>query len=577
MKEYLKKKYAMTDKGANDVFKSIISSSLLDISLILPMMISFMFLRQYIQIYFGQAVDMDLGIFAYIAIVIIAFIIMYLLAKNDYNKTFVPIYDESAKTRINLAERLKKLPLAYFSKKDVADLSATIMSDVTIFEHLFSHTVPKLYAGVISIIIMAIMLFFFDYRLAISLFWVAPVSYFVFIASKKKAEKAFKEGFDINREIIDDFQEGLNLVQEIKAYNREDFFIEQINKKFARQKKSKKKSEVMLGSLINLSHALLKLGMSTVALYGAYLFVNNKVDLFTFLVFLILSAAVYNPIMTAMTNLAEILYLDSVVERVREVNFMPSQEGKTDFEPKNYDIVFENVEFSYEDGVSVLKDVSFTAKQGEVTALVGQSGSGKTTAAKLAARFWDIQAGKISLGGVDISTVDPETLLKEFSIVFQDVALFNSSVMENIRLGRKDATDEEVKRVAKIARCDEFIEKLEDGYDTLIGENGEKLSGGERQRISIARALLKDSPIILLDESTASLDAENESKIQAGLSELIKDKTVIIIAHRMRTVINADKIVVLKDGKIAEMGKSKELIEEGGIFAKMYKTQLQES
>ncbi len=577
MKEYLKKKYAMTDKGATDVFKSIISSSLLNISLILPMMISFMFLKQYINIYFDNKLDMNFGMFAYIGIVIVAFIIMYILAKNDYIKTFVPIYDESAKTRINLAERLKKLPLAYFGKKDVADLSATIMSDVTSFEHLFSHSVPKLYAGVISIIFMAIMLFIFDYRLAISLFWVAPVSYFMFNLSKKKTEKVFKESFDINREIIDDFQEGLNLVQEIKAYNREEFFIAQINQKFDREKKHKKKSEVLLGATINFSHVLLKLGMSTVALYGAYLFVNYKVDLFTFLVFLILSAAVFNPIMSAMTNLAEILYLDSVVERVREVSFMPYQEGSKDFKPTNYDIVFENVEFSYEDGVKVLKDVSFTAKQGEVTALVGQSGSGKTTAAKLAARFWDIQAGKITLGGVDISTIDPETLLKEFSIVFQDVALFNASVMENIKLGKKDASDEEVKKVAKIARCQEFIEQLEDGYDTLIGENGEKLSGGERQRISIARALLKDAPIILLDESTASLDAENESKIQAGLSELIKDKTVIIIAHRMRTVINADKIVVLQDGKIAEMGNSKELVENDGIFAKMYKTQLHES
>ncbi len=574
MKEYLKKKYAMTDKGASDVLKSIISSTLLNLSLILPMMISFMFLRQYIDMHFGKVSDMDLGIFAYIGIVMVTLLIMFVLAKNDYIKSFVPIYDESAKTRINLAERLKKLPLAYFSKKDVADLSATIMSDVTVFEHLFSHSVPKLYAGAISIVIMAIMLFIFDYRLAISLFWVAPVSYFTFRLSKKKTEKVFKESFDINREIIDDFQEGLNLVQEIKAYNREDFFIEQLNKKYDREKSHKKKSEIILGATINFSYVLLKMGMSTVVLYGSYLFVNHRVDLFTFFVFLILSAGVFNPMMNAMTNFAEILYLDSVVERVREVNFMPYQEGSMDFEPKGYDIVFDKVNFSYEDGVSVLKDVSFTAKQGEVTALVGQSGSGKTTAAKLAARFWDIQGGKITLGGIDISTIDPETLLEKFSIVFQDVSLFNASIMENIRLGRKDASDEEVMRVAKIARCDEFIEKLPEGYQSLIGENGEKLSGGERQRISIARALLKDAPIILLDESTASLDAENETKIQAGISELIKDKTVIIIAHRMRTVIDADKIIVLKDGAIAESGTSKDLIAKDGIFSSMYQTQV---
>ncbi len=574
MKEFLKKKYSMTDKGASDVAKSIVSSSLLNIALLLPMMISFIFLSQYLDMYFGNEMKTNLGIWHFIAIVVAAFIVMYFFARNDYIKTFVPIYEESAKSRINLAERLKKLPLAYFSKKDVADLSATIMSDTTTFEHLFSHSVPKIYASGFSIILMAVMLFIFDYRLAVALFWVVPVSYVVFRASKKKSEKLFKAGFDINREIIDDFQEGLNFVQEIKAYNREEYFINRINEKYDRQKQNKKDTEVIIASIINVSFVLLKLGMPSVAIYGAYLLVHNDVDFFTYLVFLILSGAVFNPIMSVMQNLAEILYLDSVVERVREINSMPSQEGRTEFEPNAYDIVFENVKFAYEDDLTVLEDVSFVAKQGEVTALVGPSGGGKTTAAKLAARFWDIDSGKITLGGVDVSEIDPETLLKSFSIVFQDVALFNSSVMENIRLGRKGATDEEVRVVAKVARCDEFVEKLPEGYDTLIGENGEKLSGGERQRISIARALLKDAPIILLDESTASLDAENETKIQAGISELIKDKTVIIIAHRMRTIVDADNIVVLKDGKIAESGSSQDLLAKNGIFAGMYKAQM---
>ncbi len=575
MKKYLQKKYTLSDAGSNDVSKSIASSTLINLSLMLPMMLSFMFIRQYIDRFLGNEAVVNLGLIHFIGIIIAIFVVMYFIAKNDYNKSFVTIYEESARSRIKLAEKLKKLPLSYFGKKDIADLSATIMSDATTFEHLFSHSVPKVYAGVISIIIIAAMMFVFDYRLALSLFWVVPVAYIVFMLAKNKIRKLFKEAFDLNREIIDDFQEGINLVQEIKAYNREEYFVSELHKKYDRDLSHKKKVELVPGSILNVSISILKLGMATVAIYGANLLVAGRVDVFTYLGFIIVSGVIFNPIITAMMNFAEMMYLDSIVERIREINHMPSQEGSTEFKPDGYDVVFDNVKFSYEEGVSVLEGVSFTAKQGEVTALVGPSGGGKTTSAKLAARFWDIDGGKITLGGVDISQIEPETLLKEFSIVFQDVSLFNSSVMENIRLGRKDATDDEVREVARIARCEEFIEKLPEGYDTLIGENGEKLSGGERQRISIARALLKDAPIILLDEATASLDAENESKIQAGISELIKNKTVIIIAHRMRTVVDADNIVVLKDGKVAESGKSKELIAGGGIFSNMYKAQMQ--
>ncbi len=574
MKDYLQKKYALSDMGREDLKKSIISSTLINLSIMLPMMLSFMFLRQYVDKFLGNNPVLNLDFIHFIGIIVAIFIVMYFIAKNDYKKSFTKIYEESARSRINLAEKLRKLPLSYFARKDVADLSATIMSDATTFEHLFSHTVPKLYAGMISVGVMAIMMFVFDYRLSIALFWVVPVAYLVFVLPKKYNIKLMKSGFDINREIIDSFQEGINLVQEIKAYNREDHFVADMNKKYDKEHSHKKKSELVLGSVMNVAIAVLRLGMATVAIYGAGLLINGEVDVFTYLVFIIVSGMVFNPITSAMINMAEMLYLDSIVERIIEINEMPSQEGDTEFNPDGYDIKFENVKFSYEDGVSVLENVSFIAKQGEVTALVGPSGGGKTTATKLAARFWDIQGGKITLGGVDISKIDPEVLLKEFSIVFQDVALFNSSVMENIRLGRKGATDEEVKAVAKIARCEEFIDKLPDGYDTLIGENGERLSGGERQRISIARALLKDAPIILLDESTASLDAENESKIQAGISELIKDKTVIIIAHRMRTVIDADNIVVIKDGVVAENGKSQDLIAAGGVFSKMYKAQV---
>ncbi len=574
MKEYIKKKYALTDTGTKDVIKSILSSTLLNLSIILPMVVSFMFLRQYSDRLFGNEPITNLGLLHFIGIIVVSAVIMYIFALNDYDKCYVKVYEESARTRISVAEKLKKLPLSYFSKKDIADLSATIMSDETVFEHLFSHSVPKIYGSLISTGILTVLIFIFDYRLALSLFWVVPIAYIVFRLARNRNKKILKEGFDINREIIDDFQEGLNLVQEIKAYNREEYFIQAIYDKYERDKKNKVKSEVFGGTVVNGAQVILKLGVASVAIYGAHLLSAGKVDLFTYLSFVIISGVVFNPILNALINLAEIMFLDSIAERIREINSMPSQEGVKAFNPDGYDIAFENVNFSYEDGVEVLKDVSFTAKQGEVTALVGPSGSGKTTATKLSARFWDIDGGAVKIGGVDISKIDPETLLKTFSIVFQDVSLFNDTIMENIRLGRKGASDEEVMRVAKIARCEEFIKELQDGYKTMIGENGEKLSGGERQRISIARALLKDAPIILLDESTASLDAENESKIQEGISELIKDKTVIIIAHRMRTVIDADNIVVLKEGKVAEIGESKDLIERGGIFANMYHSQL---
>ncbi|WP_067139582.1 ABC transporter ATP-binding protein [Oceanivirga salmonicida] len=575
MRKYLQKKYVLTNEGTENTINSIISHTLYRLTTMLPMLITFIFLYQYSGNLIDFKTKINLNLLHYILLILTSFIIIYIFALNDYNKTYIKIYDESAKTRINLAEKLKTLPLSYFSKKDIADLSATIMSDTTTFEGIFTHAMPEIYAGIINTSLIAIILFIINYKLALSLFWVVPFAFLVYKLSKNIDNKILKTNFDFDREIIDDIQESLSLVNEIKAYNREKYFIDSLKKKIDKQKKLKINAEVTMGSFIILSSVLLKLGMATVAIYGAYLLADKSINIITYLIFIIISGSIFNPLMSVLTNLAELLYLDSIIERIKEINAMPAQVGSTNFNPSNYDIVFNNVKFSYEDGISVLNGVSFTAKQGEVTALVGPSGSGKTTAAKLAARFWDINSGKITLGGIDISSIEPETLLKNFSIVFQDVSLFNSTVMENIRLGKKGASDDEVKEVAKIARCDEFISKLPNGYDTLIGENGEKLSGGERQRISIARALLKDAPIILLDESTASLDAENESKIQESISKLIKDKTVIIIAHRMRTVIDADKIVVLKDGIVKESGKSTDLIKNDGIFNKMYKAQLE--
>ncbi|WP_304944231.1 ABC transporter ATP-binding protein, partial [Vallitalea guaymasensis] len=541
MLKYFQNKYAMSEKGAKDLLRSIIWTVIMEISFMVPVVLSFKFLDEYMSILLNSSNSQKNSILYYVIMSVAFFIVMFVIAYFQYDSAYTKIYEESARRRISLAETLRKLPLAFFGKKDIADLSSTIMEDATQVELLFSHSVPQIYASILTVVIMGIMLFFYNWRLSIAVFWVVPVAALVFYLSKKFQDKMHYKLYNIKRDISDKIQEGLDSAHEIKSYNREETYSDNLNSKLDNYEKHLVKGELLIGAFINLSYVLLKLGLPSVILYGAYLLSTGSINIFTYLVFLVVSARIYNPIMDVMNNFALLIFLNVRIKRMKEMDEMPRQEGKTEFYPKNYDIKFKNVDFSYQDGVQTLKNVSFMAKQGEVTALVGPSGGGKSTLAKLAARFWDIDRGTITLGGEDISQVDPETLLDNYSIVFQDVTLFNSSVMDNIRIGKKDATDAEVIAAAKLARCHEFINKLPEGYDTLIGENGERLSGGERQRISIARAMLKDAPIILLDEATASLDTENESKIQNALSELIKNKTVLIIAHRMRTVSGADK------------------------------------
>jgi ATP-binding cassette subfamily B protein len=575
MIKFFQNKYAMSEKGARDLLRSIIWTVLMDISFMLPVILSFKFLDERMRYLLGDSGGAMSGVLYYVIMSAAFFIVMFVLAYFQYDSAYTKIYEESARRRISLAETLRKLPLAFFGKKDVADLSSTIMEDATQIEQLFSHAVPQLYAAGITIFIMGVMMFFYNWMLSLAVFWVVPVAAVVFFLSKKLQKHMHTELYHIKRDISDCIQEELDSVHEIKSYNREKDYSSLLNAKLDNFEKYMIKGELLIGAFINFSHVILKLGLPSVILAGAYLLSTGSVSIFAYLVFLVVTARIYNPIMDAMNNLALLMFLGVRINRMKEMDAMPRQEGKTEFSPKNYDIEFKKVDFSYQDGVQTLKNVSFTAKQGDVTALVGPSGGGKSTVAKLSARFWDIDKGVITLGGEDVSKVDPETLLNSFSIVFQDVTLFNSSIMENIRLGKKDASDEEVIQAARMAQCDEFVKKLPQGYGTKIGENGERLSGGERQRISIARAILKDAPIILLDEATASLDAENESKIQSALSELIKNKTVLIIAHRMRTVSGADKIVVIKDGAVAETGTPLELNEKNGLFASMLKTQYQ--
>ena len=568
MTNYFKKRYAMSDNGARNLKKSITSHTLVNITKLFPPIIGFMFIFQYLGGVEGLTSPVELSLSGYILIISVMLLIMFLIARWDYVRLYDNVYNESANLRIDIANRLKKLPLSYFGKRDIGDLSSTMIGDLQIYEQLFSHSIPHIYSTAISTILIAVMLIAYNWKLGLATLWVVPISFLVFFLSKKRQNAAEKKWISQNREMITDLQEKIDRIQEIKAYNLEEKAFNDFNHKLNIATKSKIATEFATSISISLSKILIKLGIVSVTVIGANMLIAGEIDILVYIAYLMMTASIYLPIEGIITFMAMILLLDNIVERIKEIKTMPIQEGAHEMQPKSYDIDFIDVVFGYKD-YSVINGVSFTAKQGEITALIGPSGSGKTTLTKLAARFWDIQQGQILLGGVDISRIDPETLLKNYAIVFQDVVLFNSSVKDNIRIGRKGASDEEIEKAAKIARCDEFIQRMPDGIDTIIGENGERLSGGERQRISIARAILKDAPIILMDEATASLDVENESLIQEALSELIKDKTVIVIAHRMRTIRGADKIVLLDKGKVEAVGTDEELRETSYTYKKM--------
>jgi ATP-binding cassette, subfamily B, bacterial IrtB/YbtQ len=574
MIEILEKRFALSHKGAKDFCKGVFFTAALNIALMLPAMYVFLFLEDYIRPAFTPTASVIHGLFYYIGLGILFVFVMFFVAVIQYRSTYTLVYEESANRRISLAEKLRKLPLAFFGEKNLSDLTSTIMNDCTDLEHTFSHTVPQLFASVISLFIIALGMFIYNWQLALALFWVVPLAVAILVIAKKKLLRDNLIHYQNKRKVSEQIQEGLDMIQEIKSYHNEEDYLQKLNKEIAACEKQQVESELMVGVMVNGSQSLLKLGLASVIIAGASLLVAGKVDLFTYLIFMVIAARIYNPVDEVLNNLAALFFLDVRINRMNEMEALPVQQGDTEFNPQGFDIEFKKVDFAYESGKPVLQSLSFTAKQGEITALVGSSGSGKSTAAKLSARFWDIQSGQILLGGQDISGIDPETLLKHYSVVFQEVVLFNTSIMENIRLGKRDATNEEVLRAAKLAQCDEFVSRMPLGYQTVVGENGETLSGGERQRVSIARALLKDAPIVLLDEATASLDVENETKIQAAISALVANKTVLIIAHRMRTIANADKIVVLDKGGVAETGTPAELKRENGLFARMVERQM---
>jgi len=558
----LMKHYALSKQGAFDFIKAVIACTFTNLSLFLPVGLLYILVKDLIN-------KNEINIYFYVFGIIFVLIFILISSYLKYNLTFFTTYKESGVRRIAVAEKLRKLPLSFFNKKDVADLTTVILGDCTSLEHNFSHVVPQFWGSIISTIIVAVSSFFVNIELAIASLWVFPITISVVLLSGKIQNFFNKKKKIADIQCNDSIQECIETLKELKSMNAENEYMINLNSKIDEVENKALFAELGTAVFIIGCNLLLRVGIATTALVGSGLLIKNEIDIMTFFIFLLIVSRIYEPMSLSLTNLAVINNQKLNIERMNELNSYPHQEGKRDLKINKYDIEFRNVEFSYNEDEKVLRGISFVAKQGEVTALIGESGSGKTTVSKLAARFWDIDNGKILLGGKDISMIESETLLKNYSIVFQDVTLFNNTIMENIRIGNPNASDKEVLKAAKIANCDQFVNKLTDGYNTVIGENGSKLSGGERQRISIARAILKNAPIVILDEATASLDSENETEIQEAISKLIKNKTVLIIAHRMRTVTNADKIVVLRDGKVCEEGSPNKLLNKNSIFKKM--------
>lgn len=568
MTERLMHWFALSEKGAKDLVKAVIWSFICNLGLMLPIGVVMFTIQTLLEVLAGTHSAMArFGLITAAAAAVLA--LLFVLHWFQYASLYLATYRESANRRVSLAETLRRLPLSFFGQRDLSDLTSTMIADCSALDQMFSHYVPQLFASVLSTTVIGICMFCFDWRMALAVLWVMPVALLLTVGSKKIQDAFGRQNILAKRAVSEHIQEGLETVRDIKACGRQAAYLDTLRQKLAAMEHSAIRSELATGVFVCSAQAFLRLGLATTVLVGASLLLNGELSLLYYLGFLFAAARLYDPLGIVLQNISALFSTKLKIERMRAILEAPVQQGREDFTPEGYDIVFEHVGFAYQEGAGVLEDVSFTAKQGEVTALIGPSGGGKSTACKLAARFWDVASGRITLGGVDVAEVDPETLLSHYAMVFQDVVLFRDTVMENIRLGRRGASDEEVIRAAVAAQCDDFIRRLPEGYDTIIGENGATLSGGERQRISIARALLKDAPVVLLDEATASLDVENESAVQQALSELLRGKTVLVIAHRMRTVAGADHIVVLEGGRVVQEGPPAALMAEGGRYARM--------
>lgn len=570
MIEKLKHKYALSDKGAKAMMQAFVSVTISNLVLMFPVGLLYVLASYLLE----GSLPKDKVTFFTVG-VMAALVLIAVTTYIQYNATFLSTYVESGVRRRMLAEKLRKLPLSFFGKKDLSDLTNTIMADCALIETGSSHWIPELVGAFGSTTIIIISLLFFDWRMALAAIWVMPIAFIIVLSSKNVMGKVHAKSMEYKLSCLDGIQEGLETIRDLRSNNMTDSYMVGLNKKIKAVEDHSIVAEFANAAFVCSAQMILKLGIGTVAVTGSILLTKGEISVLTFFMFLLVVTRMYEPLQIALQNLAAIISLNTNCARMDEILSHEEQKGRENLDNQGYDIAFDHVAFSYKDGEQVLQDVSFVAKQGEVTALIGPSGGGKTTVSRLAARFWDNNKGTITVGGMNVSEIDPEQLLSLYSIVFQDVTLFNNTIMENIRIGKKDATDEEVMEAARLANCTDFVEKLPDRWNTMIGENGSELSGGERQRISIARAFLKDAPIILMDEATASLDVDNESAIQESISKLIQDKTVLIIAHRMRTVDGVDKIVVLKDGTVAEQGTPEQLKQQNGIYKHMVDLQLQ--
>mgnify|MGYP004461701827 FL=1 len=570
MIEKLKHKYALSDKGAKAMMQAFVSVTISNLVLMFPVGLLYVLSSYLLE----GSLPKDKVTFFTVG-VIAALVLIAVTTYIQYNATFLSTYVESGVRRRMLAEKLRKLPLSFFGKKDLSDLTNTIMADCALIETGSSHWIPELVGAFGSTTIIIISLLFFDWRMALAAIWVMPIAFIIVLSSKNVMGKVHAKSMEYKLSCLDGIQEGLETIRDLRSNNMTDSYMVGLNKKIKAVEDHSIVAEFANAAFVCSAQMILKLGIGTVAVTGSILLTKGEISVLTFFMFLLVVTRMYEPLQIALQNLAAIISLNTNCARMDEILSHEEQTGRENLDNQGYDIAFDHVAFSYKDGEQVLQDVSFLAKQGEVTALIGPSGGGKTTVSRLAARFWDNNKGTITVGGMNVSEIDPEQLLSLYSIVFQDVTLFNNTIMENIRIGKKDATDEEVMEAARLANCTDFVEKLPDQWNAMIGENGSELSGGERQRISIARAFLKDAPIILMDEATASLDVDNESAIQESISKLIQNKTVLIIAHRMRTVDGVDKIVVLKDGTVAEQGTPEQLKQQNGIYKHMVDLQLQ--
>ena len=567
----LRETSGLSEQGLHNFRRGVFFCALANLVLMAPIGILYMVVSAFMAHVEGAGPVPEL--LPYVIAIIVTLALMWLTQRAEYANTYNLVYEESARKRTSIAEHLRQLPLSFFGKRDLADLTTTVMKDCSDQERMFMHVVPQLFGTGISTAIVIVLLAFFDWRLTIAAFWVLPAAFAIAGIARAAVRRKTKEQERARLAMSDGVQEFLDCAQEIRATNQRQRFLDELDGTLETFEHSQVAAELVTGASISSAQAFLKLGIATTIGVGAALLAAGQVDFMVYFAFLLVVTRVYDPIDLVLQSSAELVGIRLAIKRTNEVMSERPMAGSDSFAPAGHDVVFDHVSFSYQTGEQVLDDVSFTAHEGQVTALVGPSGSGKSTCARLAARFWDADAGRVTLGGVDVSTVDPEVLLSDYAVVFQDVVLFDDTVCENIRLGRAGATDEEVRAAAAAAQCDEFVNRLPQGYETRIGENGARLSGGERQRISIARALLKDAPVVLLDEATASLDVESESQVQAALSRLLAGKTVVVIAHRMRTVMAADKIVVLAAGQVVEEGTPADLLAAGGMFARMVRLQ----